>query len=106
MKKIFAVALSTTVLATSVIPSSASAERINYNSIHESELGNTYKYATPVNMFSQITGAIHSNNTDMDYYSLHVTEKTDIAIALSMLEKNRTSALRLELYNDQLELID
>lgn len=85
-----------------MIPSSASAERINYMSIHENEKGNTYKYATPIKMFSQVSGAINSNNTDVDFYTLHLTEKTDINITLSMMEKGRTSSLRLELYNDQL----
>ncbi|MGE7021672.1 S8 family peptidase [Solibacillus cecembensis] len=56
-------------------------------------------------MFSQVTGTINSNNTDVDYYTLRVTEKTDIDITLSMLEKDITSSLRLELYNDQLEMM-
>ncbi|CAH1055223.1 hypothetical protein [Paenibacillus pseudetheri] len=80
MKRIFAVKISTTVLATSIMPSVASAVRVSYVPIHESELGDTFKYATPVDMFTLVSGAINSNNTDVDYYTLRVNQKTDVAI--------------------------
>lgn len=106
MKKIFSILLSTTVLATSIIPNIASAARISYVPIHESETGDTFKYATPVQMFTMVNGTINSNNTDVDYYTLRVNETTDVSITLSMLDKDTTSSLRLELYNDRLEMVD
>ncbi|WP_110930437.1 hypothetical protein [Paenibacillus bouchesdurhonensis] len=111
MNKITRLLLSLSLTASLVLPSSALAAengsnpRKNSQFIFENEFGNSCKQATPVQMYSNVTGHIDRLPTDQDFYSLNLHESHKISFMLQSLANEVIPNLRLEIFDQDMLLI-
>lgn len=111
MNKFMGFILSTSLIASFLSPTYSlatekeSGPRKSVQLIYENEQGNSIKKARPVQMYSNVVGHIDRLPTDQDFYSLNLKESQNISLGLQSLASDVVNNLRLEVYDQNMKLI-
>lgn len=111
MNKVMGLVLSTSLIASFLSPTYSfaiekeSGPRKSVQLIYENEQGSSIKKATPVHIHSNVVGHIDGLPTDQDLYSLNLKEPQKISLGLQSLASEVVNNLRLEVYDQNMQLM-